>query len=336
MASYIILSKLTPEGTKRLKARPEAVQDLVSQVSALDGKVVGQYALLGEQDFCTIVSLPDNTAAHTIAAQSPDGAERTILPAIDLPLFVRLLTQTTETAGPHRWQVQWWADRLRPFVWWYEIGRQTKKYMRPFTVLGQEQIRDLKGPVIVIGNHTSHMDSTAMYYALPKHLRRNLFYGGAADRWFLKGRKGMRKQPWFASLQGSFPVTRGGGRAALDYPKWLIDKGGSIAIFPEGTRSRSGKMGRFKAGPAILAVDKGVPVIPIYFEGLREIRPVGSREMTPGPVTAVIGEPIRFAPGTNIGEATHTLYKAVEALRQRVHKRSSEVEAREPAVAAAG
>src|SRR6266508_2205475 len=107
MASYIILSKLTPWGTKNLKARPEAPEDLVGQVTALDGKVVGQYALLGEQDFCTIVSLPDNTAAHMIAAQAPDGAKRTILPAIDLPLFIRLMTQTTETAGPHRWQVQW-------------------------------------------------------------------------------------------------------------------------------------------------------------------------------------------------------------------------------------
>jgi 1-acyl-sn-glycerol-3-phosphate acyltransferase len=193
--------------------------------------------------------------------------------------------------------------------------------MQPFTVLGREHLRGVKGPVIVIGNHTSHMDSTAMYYALPAHIRWNLYFGGAADRWFLKGRKGITKQPWFASLQGSFPITRGGGSATLDYPKWLIDHGGSIAIFPEGTRSRSGKMGRFKAGPAILAVSKGVPVIPLYFEGLREIRAVGSREMQPGPVTVMIGEPVRFAPDTDIGEATRTLYKAVDSLRQLVHHR---------------
>jgi 1-acyl-sn-glycerol-3-phosphate acyltransferase len=335
MGAYIVLSKLTPAGTKAFKARPEAPLDLVDQVAALEGKVVGQYALLGELDFCTIVSLPDNAAAHHLAGQSPNGAKRTILPAIDLPLFVRLLGQSTETGGPHHWQVQWWARLLRPLLWWYEIGRQTKKYMQPFRVHGRSNLRGLKGPVIVIGNHTSHMDSTALYYALPRRFQSRLFYGAAADRWFLKGRKGIRKQPWWQSLQGSFPITRGGGRAALAYAEWLIDKGGSIAIFPEGTRSRSGKMGRFRHGPAILAVGKGVPVVPMYFEGLGAIRPVGSREMVPGLVTVLIGEPVRFAPDTDIGEATHTLYKAVDALRTRVHRHHTAAEER-PAVTAAG
>jgi len=335
MGVYIILTKLTPRGTKALHGRPEAVQGLADEVAARDGTIVGQYALLGEQDFCTIVSLPDNAAAHLLAGGTPVGAERTILPAIDLPLFVRLLTQSTETTGPHRWQVSPWAGLIRPIVWGYEVGRPTRKYMQPFTVLGREHLRGLTGSTIVIANHTSHMDSTAMYYALPPRLRRKLFFGGAADRWFLKGRKGIRKQGWFASLQGSFPITRGGGRAALEYPQWLIDKGGSIAIFPEGTRSRSGKTGRFKAGPAILAISKGVPVIPMYFEGLRDIRPVGSREMTPGPVTVLIGEPIRFAPETDIGEATHTLYKAVDSLRRQVHKPHAAAEAEAPLAAAA-
>ena len=58
----------------------------------------------------------------------------------------------------------------------------------------------------------------------------------------------------------------------------------------------SGKLARFRHGPAILAVGKQVPVIPLYMEGLRDIRAVGSREMKPGPVTVIIGKPIRFAP----------------------------------------
>jgi len=118
MASYIILTKLTPEGTKTLRRQPDAVQTLTEEVKALDGKVVSQFALLGELDFCTIISLPDNAAAHTLSGGTPVGAERTILPAIDLDLFVRLLTQSTETTGPHRWQVRWWARLARPLAWW--------------------------------------------------------------------------------------------------------------------------------------------------------------------------------------------------------------------------
>ena len=91
MGAYIVLSKLTAQGAKSLRGRPEALQALADEVAALDGKVTGQYALLGELDFCTIVSLPDNAAAHLLAGRTPVGAERTILPAIDLPLFVRLL-----------------------------------------------------------------------------------------------------------------------------------------------------------------------------------------------------------------------------------------------------
>ncbi len=335
MGAYIILTKLTPQGTKAVHGRPEAALGLADEVAALDGKIVEQYALLGEQDFCTIVSLPDNAAAHLLAGGTPVGAERTILPAIDLPLFVRLLGQTTETEGPHRWQVHWWARLLRPPAFWYSTGRQMRQYMQPYHVHGRQHLEGLKGPAIFIANHASHMDMPAVYYALPKRFRTRVTAGGAADRWFIKGRKGLTNQPWYASLSGSFPITRGGGSAALDYPKWLIDKGESIIIFPEGTRSRSGKMVRFKHGPSILAVSKGVPVVPMYLEGTRAIRPTGTREMTPGPVTVLIGDPIRFAPDTNIGEATHTLYKAVDALRRQIHKPHGATEAEAPLAAAA-
>lgn len=320
MATYIILSKLTSDGVKRFRKTPETFGELAADVANLDGKVVSQFALLGDMDFCTMVSLPDNAAAHTLAGRTPAGAERTILPAIDLALFQRLLGQTTETEGPHRWQVNPLVRLVRPLAWWYTSGRPSRKLFQPFKVHGKGNLKGLKSPVIVIANHTSHMDSIAMYYALPFRIRRHLMFGGAADRWFIKGRKGMTNQPWWASLTGSFPIVRGGGSKSLDYPKWLIDKGESIAIFPEGTRSRSGKMSRFKAGPSILAVSKGVPVIPMYFEGMRDIRAVGSRDLNPGPATVLIGEPIRFAPDTDIGEATHTLYKAVAALQQEAPK----------------
>jgi 1-acyl-sn-glycerol-3-phosphate acyltransferase len=321
MGAYIVLTKLTPTGTKAVRDHPEVLEELDGEVAALAGKVMGYYALLGERDFCSIVNLPDNTAAHRLAGQTPVGAERTILPAIDLPLFVRLLGQTTETVGPHRWQASWWARLARPALWWYENGRKVRAVLQPFTVLGQENLRGFKGPALYIGNHSSHLDGSTMLLALPGRLRDRLFFAGAADRWFIKGRKGMRNQGWWMSLvYGSFPLKRGGGRGALEYAEWLIDRGCSIGIFPEGTRSSSGKMARFRAGPAILAVGKGIPVVPMYFEGLNNIRPKGTKEMVPGPATVLIGQPIRFAPGTDIAAATDTLYKAVSALRQQIHK----------------
>ena len=207
--------------------------------------------------------------------------------------------------------------------------------MQPYTVYGRRNIRGLTGPAIFIANHQSHMDMPALYYALPWRFRPRLAGGAAADRWFIKGRKGITNQPWFASLGGSFPITRGGGSATLDYPKWLIDQGESIIIFPEGTRSRSGKMVKFKHGPAILAVSKGVPVVPLYLQGTRAIRPTGSREMTPGPVTVVIGKPLRLRPDTPIPEATRALFQAVDGLRQRLERHQGKSAAERPKQAVA-
>ena len=120
-------------------------------------------------------------------------------------------------------------------------------------------------------------------------------------------------------VYASFPVHRSGGSATLDYPKWLIDKGFSVAIFPEGTRSGSGKLGKFRHGVSILALDKNVPVVPMYFSGLAAIRPKGSKEMTPAPIVAMLGKPVRFEPGTSVADATRILRHAVEALRDEVH-----------------
>jgi 1-acyl-sn-glycerol-3-phosphate acyltransferase len=140
-------------------------------------------------------------------------------------------------------------------------------------------------------------------------------FPAAADRFFIKGRRDPRKQGWWFSLvYNSFPLKRGGGSSALAHTDWLIEQGWSIGIFPEGARTSAAKLARFRMGPAILAVKHGVPVIPMYFEGLAAIRPKGSRQMTPGPVTVRVGAPLRFARGSDAAAANRELHRAVSAL----------------------
>ena len=62
-------------------------------------------------------------------------------------------------------------------------------------------------------------------------------------------------------------------------------------------------------------------MVPIFMEGLREIRPKGSTSVVPGAVTAQIGKPIRFAPGTDVADTTYTMYKAMDAMRLELHAR---------------
>jgi 1-acyl-sn-glycerol-3-phosphate acyltransferase len=327
MAKFIVLTRLSPDGRRKFIHDPDGLPDLADELSGVDAKIVQQYALLGTEDFLTVVDVPVPLDAFRLAV-ADRGAEhvvRTIYPAMDLPLFIRLVSQTTETVGPHRWQISAPARAARGVMQWHYYGSMVRKYCRPLEIRGAENLADLKGPAIFIGNHTSHMDSMVMLYSMPKHYRTRVFFGGAADRWFLKGRKGIKKQGWWNSMLGSFPVHRSGGSGTLDYPKWLIDRGFSIAIFPEGTRSGSGKLGKFRHGASILALDKGVPVVPMYFAGLGAIRPKGSQEMRPAPAISMVGRPVRLEPGTTVPEATHILKHAVEALRDELHGETTPV-----------
>jgi 1-acyl-sn-glycerol-3-phosphate acyltransferase len=318
MAKFVVLSNLSPQGRRQLLSEPESLPDLSEELTSVDAKIVEQYALLGTHDFLTIIDVPVPLDAFKVAVaeRGAEGLVRTIYPAMDLPLFIRLIGQTTATVGPHRWQITLPARAARSVMQWHYFGGPVRNYCKPLEIRGAQNVADLNGrPVIFIGNHTSHMDSMVMLYSIPKEYRTRVFFGGAADRWFLKGRKEIKKQGWWNSMLGSFPVQRSGGSATLDYPKWLIDKGFSIAIFPEGTRSGSGKLGKFRHGVSILALDKAVPVVPMYFAGLAAIRAKGSQELRPARAIAMIGRPVRFEPGTSVPDATNILRRAVEALR---------------------
>ncbi|HKI73558.1 MAG TPA: lysophospholipid acyltransferase family protein, partial [Pseudomonadales bacterium] len=174
-----------------------------------------------------------------------------------------------------------------------EYTRWVDRYCTPLRVLGSENLRGLNGPVIFIANHQSHMDTPVIVESLPDRIRDNLFFGAAADRWFVKGKKKLILQPWYQSLaMGNFPIVRGGGSKTLDYARWLLGEGANVCIFPEGTRATSSELGQFRHGVTILARAARVPVVPIVLKGLREMRPKGSREITPGPASATILAPM--------------------------------------------
>jgi 1-acyl-sn-glycerol-3-phosphate acyltransferase len=165
------------------------------------------------------------------------------------------------------------------------------------------------------------MDSLVLFSSLPQSIKWNIYFGAAADRWFIKGRKEWNMQPWYRSMVTSaFPIQRGGGSRALDYPKWLIDQGCNVMIFPEGTRSSSRSLAKFRHGVSILALEKKVPVVPIYLTGLRAMRAKGSRTIVPGPAGAHVLDPIHFPDDTSVPDATRVIYSAMNEVHQRVRE----------------
>lgn len=324
MPAYVLLSRLSSQGQREIAAEPEKLKQIRGVLEQWEANILADYQLLGEYDHCTIFEVSDNFRAQRAVLHQEliDTDGKLLLPAIDLALFQKLLRQEIRTDGPHQWQIKWWAKIARLCFRWYQYDRWIWRYFKPFNITGLENFDQIKGPCIVVANHTSHFDTFALMGCLPNRIRSNIYMGAAADRWFLLkggGRKELALQPWYNSMiVGSFPIRRGGGSASLDYSKWLLDSGANLGIFPEGTRSTSRKMSRFKHGVSLLALEKGVPVVPVYLSGLSKIRPKGSRAIKPGPVYAHIQPPIFFEEGVAVPDATRMIYDALNAPHERV------------------
>jgi 1-acyl-sn-glycerol-3-phosphate acyltransferase len=113
----------------------------------------------------------------------------------------------------------------------------------------------------------------------------------------------MRRWPvigWLATQSGVYFVRRGeGDRAAQRFSLEALADGRPIAVFPEGTRSRDGRMRDFKDGAAYLALRSGAPVLPVGISGSQGMFPGRSRLPHRTRVTIRIGEPISLSDGTS-------------------------------------
>ena len=103
-------------------------------------------------------------------------------------------------SGPHPWQINPMAKKVRQLLRDKEYFQWTQKYCTTLRVTGQERLTTLEGPAIFIANHQSHMDTPVIMSALPEAIQNNLLFGAAADRWFVKGKKKLILQPWYQSL----------------------------------------------------------------------------------------------------------------------------------------
>ncbi|MGZ4958356.1 MAG: lysophospholipid acyltransferase family protein [Methylomonas sp.] len=114
-----------------------------------------------------------------------------------------------------------------------------------FEVSGLEHLQHLKLPAIFIANHSSHVDTLSILRALPWTIRKRLFIAAAADYFFrnrfMDGLLGLAINAFAFSREGSI-------RGSLKHCGELMDQGWSLLIYPEGTRSPTGRLLPFKPG----------------------------------------------------------------------------------------
>jgi 1-acyl-sn-glycerol-3-phosphate acyltransferase len=168
---------------------------------------------------------------------------------------------------------------------------------------------DPKQPYVVMANHLSAVDIWAVFLAVPVPLR------------FI-AKKQLGQIPLFgwAMRAGRFIFidrqNAAAARRSIDEAARRISKGCSVVIFPEGTRSRDGRLAPFKKGGFHLAINSGAQIVPVAIRGSREVMPAGQLLIRPGVVDLEIGEPI---PTTGLATADR------EALLEKVRTRIAEM-----------
>ena len=171
------------------------------------------------------------------------------------------------------------------------IGPWLRLIFRPW-VQGLENIPE-DGAAILASNHLSFSDS----FFLPLMVNRRITFMAKSDYFNGRGIKG-RLIAWFFAGAGQVPVDRTGGRAgeaALTTGLRILGKGELLGIYPEGTRSPDGRLYRGKTGVARMALEAGVPVIPVAMIDTDRVQPPGKVLPRIGRVGIRIGEPLDFS-----------------------------------------
>jgi 1-acyl-sn-glycerol-3-phosphate acyltransferase len=172
------------------------------------------------------------------------------------------------------------------------LGPILKLFFRP-EAEGLENIPKTGGAILA-SNHLAVSDSFFMPLVIP---RRRVTFPAKLEYFIEKGIKGAVKK-WFMTGMGQIPMDRTGGsaaQAALDTGIRLLREGHLLGIYPEGTRSPDGRLYKGKTGMARIALEAGVPIIPVAMYGTDVANPIGSKMWKPTKIRVKFGAPLDFS-----------------------------------------
>ena len=160
------------------------------------------------------------------------------------------------------------------------------------TIKGAEHL-PVTGAAIVAGNHTTFLDN----FMIPLVVPRRVTFLAKSDYFTGRGLKGWLQKLFFSGV-GMIPLDRSGGQAseaALNTGLDVLRGGDLLGLYPEGTRSPDGRLYRGKTGVARMALEAGVPVVPVGLVGMFDLQPAGRSMPRLGKVQVRIGKPLDFS-----------------------------------------
>lgn len=203
---------------------------------------------------------------------------------------------------PHRC-AQWWA-------WWIltTTGVRVTRSGAPLPS-GTES-------AIFVANHASFYDIPILFTAVPRQLR--IIAKAALGRVPFIG--------WHLRRAGHLLVDRTNpGASIFKKMRRLVSQGASLIVFPEGSRTRDGRVGRFKGGVFLLAIENGLPVVPISVSGSRLVMPAQRLMTCPGDVHVTVHEAIETR-GLTRDDARSLADRVREIIASDIDHRTSNIE----------
>lgn len=210
-------------------------------------------------------------------------------------------------------RVTYRALRLLTLVW-------LKVWCR-MSVKGVEHV-PRSGPVLVAANHLSFLDSIVIPVAVPRRVR----FLAKSDYFTGTGLSGAWNRFFFTAV-GAVAVPRGShadAQAALHLAKDVLDRGEAFGIYPEGTRSRDGRLYRGRTGVAWLALETGAPVVPVAVRGTDRVQPVDSKLVHPHKIVVEFGEPVPVETVAHLTSAGQKRRALTDLVMERVQAMSGQ------------
>ena len=225
-----------------------------------------------------------------------------------------------------QWPRSWWAAALRWALHRLLLRPLTAWFSGRAQVDGLENLLSVPGPVLLVANHLTAIDGALLVGRLPWGRSRKVAIAMSGEL-LREYRNPSPSLPWFQRVAQRvqyvlvvlayhvFPLPRSGGvRRAFQHAGRLADAGYSVLVFPEGRRSETGELLPFQPGTGILARDLRMPVVPVWLEGIRELREQGRRRAAAGEVILRIGPPMEFGATDDAAAATAAVEEAVRRL----------------------
>lgn len=193
------------------------------------------------------------------------------------------------------------------------IVRPIVKVLFPYEVRGRENIpsKDSKEGLVICCNHISLLDPVFLLLISPRHIHfmaKQETFESALGRWFL------------GDVVGAFHVKRGtGDTSALDTAVNIVREGRIMGIFPEGTRSKTGEMGRFKSGASLIVAQTGAKVLPVaVYAKDGKVRPFRKNVVVFGPLLTQEEMQLAGNEKPNLRAATRTIFARVNEMYNEV------------------